>query len=106
MPIVAALQKLVTPAMKEVDADAAYGGARVNRSPQRVSKTGVNRGTPGNVCYSVSVRHAPSLFQIGIDTTYPPCGIRRSQKVAKKWQSMSPGLGGNTQKLDAVIDRN
>ena len=42
---------------------------------------------------------------IEIVATYPPCGLSGSLQVANKWQSTSPGLGGNTQKLDAIVDR-
>ena len=48
-------QILLTPATKEVAADMASGGAWVNRNPQQVSRTGVNRITPGENFNAVSV---------------------------------------------------
>ena len=66
--------------------------------------TGVSRNTPVNFCDAISVKHNPSPVLVGILANSPPCGISRSFQVAKKRQSISPGLGGNTQKLDAVVD--
>ena len=79
-------------------------GAWVNRTPRRVSRTGVNRSTPGDFCNSVSVKHARSSVLIVRVTPFPPCGLRGSLQVVKKRQSASPGLGRNTQELDAVVD--
>ena len=102
-PILVAPQTLLTPATKKVAVDAASGGAWVNRTSQLVSRAGVDKSTPGNICNSVGVKHAPSPFLIGIISTSPPCGINRSLKVENKQQSNSPGLGRNTLKLDAFI---
>ena len=103
VPILAALQTLLTPETKEVVADAACGGVWVNRNLQRFSRTGINGSTPGSVCNAVIVKHAPSQVLIVIVATYPPCGISGSLQVAKKRQSTSPGLGSNTQKLYALL---
>ena len=59
---------------------------------------------PKSVFNAVIVEHAPSPLLNVIDATFTPCGLSGSLKVAKKRQSMSPGLGGNTQKLDTAID--
>ena len=97
-------QTLLVPSTKEVIADAACGSAWANRNPPQVIRTGVYRITPGDVCNSVSVKHAPSPVLIGNVTNSPPCGIISSLKVSNKWQSASPVLGSNTPKLDAVVD--
>ena len=43
---------------------------------------------------------------IGIVGTYPTCGPRVSQHVGNKWQSTSPGMVRQYQKLDAAVDEN
>ena len=73
---------------------------------QNVCSTGVDESTPGDIFNDVIVKHAPSQVLIGIVTNSPPCGLSRSLKVAKRQQSMPPGLGGNKRKLDAVVDGN
>ena len=102
--IVAAPQTLLTPDTKEVVADAACGGAWVNRTPRRVIRTGVDGSTPGDVCNDVSIKHATSPVLIVIVATSSPYGLSMSLQVAKKRQPMSPGLDSNTQKMDAVVD--
>ena len=103
--IVVAPQTLLTLATKEVVADAALGGVCVNRTMWQVIRTGVDRNTPGDIFNAVSIKHSPYPVPIGILATSPPCGLRGILQVAKKWISKSPGFGGNTQKLDAVVDR-
>ena len=56
--IVVSLQTLLTPTTKKVVADAALGGTWVNRTPGRVSRTGVDGSTPGDICNAASVKHA------------------------------------------------
>ena len=92
-------------ATTEVVVDAAFGGAWVNRTPIQVSRTGVNKNTPGSIRNVVSVKNAPSPVLIVIVATSPPCVLDVSLQVPNKRQSTSPTLDGNTQKLDAVIDR-
>ena len=70
----------------------------------KLKTTGVNGSTPGDVCIYVTVKHAPSPVLIGIVATSSPCGLSGRLQVAKKKQYISPGLGGNTQNLDTVID--
>ena len=94
------------PVTKEVVADTASSGARVNRNPYKVSRTGVNGSTPGNNGHAVSVEHVPSPVMIGVVGTYPPGGLNRILQVAIKRKSTSPDLVGNTQKLDAVVGEN
>ena len=84
----------------------ASGGAWVNSTPRKVSRTGVDRSTLGDVCNDVIVESAPSPVLIEIFSTSPPCGLSGSLHVAKKQHSTSPGLCRNTQKLDAVVDIN
>ena len=103
-PIVVAPQTLLTPAANEVAADAVSGGAWENSTPQRVRRISVDGSTPCNMGHVVRFEHAPSPVLIGIFATSPPCGINRSLQVANKRQSTSPGLGGNTQKLDTVVE--
>ena len=102
-PVLVAPHTLLTSEMKEFVADAASGGVWVNRTPRQVIRMGVDGSTPGNIRNAVSVEHSSSPFIIGIVATFPPFGIRVSLQVANKRKSTSPGLGGNTQKLDAVI---
>ena len=103
VPIVAVPQTLLMPKKKEFVADAACGNAWVNRNPRQVSRTGVDGSTPCDVLNDVSVEHSTYPFLIGIVATSPPCGLIGSLQVTKKRQSTSPGLGRNTQKLDAVV---
>ena len=103
-PIVAVPQTLFTPETKEVVVDAASGGTWVNRTPRIVNRTGIYGITPDEICNAVIVEHSPSPVPIGIFSTSPPCVLNRSLHFANKRQSTSPGLGGNTQKLDAVVD--
>ena len=42
---------------------------------------------------------------IGIFYTYPPCDLNGILQVTNKWKPTSSALGGNTQNLDAVVDR-
>ena len=104
-PTVVSPQKLLMPAIKKVVTDAALGGTWFTRTPQQIRKSNVNRSTPGEICNAVRVKSTPSPFLIGIVSTYPPCGLSRSQEVAKKRKPTSPGLGRNTQNLDVLIDR-
>ena len=97
---------ILTTATKEVVADAALGGAWVNRTPRKVIRTGVYGSTPEEVYNAVSVNNAPYPVIIGSVITSPPCGISRILQVSKKRQYNSPGLVRNTQKLDNVVDRN
>ena len=95
---------LLTSTTEEVVADAALGSVWVKRTPRQVIRTGVDGSTPGNIINDVSFENSPSPVLIGIVDTYPPCGLSGRLQVAKKWQSTSPGLGGNTKKLEAFVD--
>ena len=97
-------QTLLTPVTKEVLADMASGSAWINRIPHKLSWTGVKGSTTGDICNDVSVKHALSLVLIEIVTNYPTCGLNKSLKVSNKRHSSSPGLVGQTPKLDAVVD--
>ena len=104
VPIGVDNKNLSMPATKEFPADAACGGAWVNRTLCQVSQTGVNASTPGDVCNAVSAKHSPYTVLIGSLTTYPTCDLRISLQVVKKRKSTSPGLGGDTPKMDTAID--
>ena len=104
-PIGGASQKILMPATREVVTDTVSGGVCVRRTPQQGRRTGVNGSTPGYIGHAVSVEHALSPFLILIVGPFSPNGINMSLQVANKWQSTSPALVGNTQKLDAVVDR-
>ena len=104
VPIVLAPQTLLTPATKEVFVGEASGGAWVNRTMRRVSRTGVDGSTTGNIFNAFSVEHAPSQVLIGIVSTSLPCGLNGILQVANKLQYTPPGLGRNTPKLGAILD--
>ena len=106
VPSVSVPQTVLISDMKEVVADPACCGAWVNRTPKQAISTGVGKSTPCNVCNHVSIKQAPSPFPVGMVSIYPPCGLSWILQVDKKRQYTSPGLGGKTQKLDAVIDGN
>ena len=91
------------PATKEVIADAASGSAWVNKTPRQVRRSEVDGSTPGYIGHAVSVEHALSPFLILIFGPLPPYGLNMILQVANKWQSTSPALVGNIQKLDVVI---
>ena len=78
VPIVVASQMLLNPVTKEIVADVALGGAWVNRTPQQVSRTEVNRNTWGDIGHAVIVKHAPSPVLIRIVGISPPCGLNGS----------------------------
>ena len=77
-PIILEPQTLLTPATKEVAADAASGGTWVNKTLRKVSQTGVSGSTPGNICNNVSGESATSPVLIEIVDTSPPCGLDMS----------------------------
>ena len=93
-PIILAPQTLLAPATKEVVTDAASGGAWKNRTPRRVSRTGVYGSTPGNIHYAVRAVEPPSPVLIVIFGTSPPCGLNVIHQVATKRESTSTGLVG------------
>ena len=104
VPIVTAPQTLLTSKTNKVVVDVACDDEWFNRTPWQVIRTGVDGSTTGEVCNDVSIESAPSTLLVGIVSTSPTCGLSRSLQVDKKRKYMSPGLGRNTQKLDAVID--
>ena len=55
---------LLTTATKEVVADAAPGGAWVNRNPRQVSRMDVNGSTPDDIHHAVSIVEYLSPFLI------------------------------------------
>ena len=83
-PIVGASQTISKPATKEVVADAACGGAWFNWTTGQVSRTGVNKITPGDTGMAVRSKLYPSSVMIGSTTIYPACGISGSLQVGNK----------------------
>ena len=75
-------QMILTPATKEIVADAASGGAWTSRNTWRVSRTDVNRITPGNIGNAIGIIETPSPVIIGIIGTFPPCGLNLIQEVS------------------------
>ena len=104
-PIVLAPQTLLTPETKEVVTDAASSRAWINRTLRQVSRMGVKGSTPGYIPNNVSIVEPPYLVLIEMFGTSPPCGFNVSKHVENKRQSTSPGLVGQTKKLDATVDR-
>ena len=104
--IVGASKTLLTPATKEVVADAASGGVWVNRNPRKVSQTGVDGITPCDTGHAVRSNPDPSPVLIVSGTTFPPCGLSWSLQVVKKRKSTSSAVIRNAQTSDAVVDSN
>ena len=102
-PIVLEPQTLLTNAMKEAATDTASGGTWVNRTPRRVSQTGVNGSNPGDIYHTVRIVEPPSLFLIRTVYTSPPCSLNAIHQVANKRQSTPPALVGNTQKWTLLL---
>ena len=100
-----ASQTLLTPATKEVVADAARGSAWVHRNPRHVIQVVRNGSTPGDTGLVVRSKPDPSPVLIGSTAILPDCGISGSLKFGNKQQSTSPDEVRNAQKLDTVIDR-
>ena len=105
-PIVGASQTLSTPVTKEVVADAACGGAWINRAPRQVSRMGVGGSIPGANGHAIRYKPAPYPVLTRIPTIYPACGISGSLQVGMKRQSTSTDEVRNAQKLDTVVDGN
>ena len=99
---VVAPKTLLTPATKEVVADAKTGGAWINRNQQRVCRTGVDESTSGDIFNAVRIKHAPYKVLIIIFSTSPTGGQRESLHAANKMAINVPRLGQeqpNTLKL-------
>ena len=78
----------------------------VNRTLQKVSRTGVNGSTPGDIFNSVRVVEHPSSLLIGIVPTSPPYGLNASHQIANRRQSASPSLFGQTQNWRLSLTKN
>ena len=76
-----------------------------NRTPWRVSMTGVEGIAPGDICNSVSVVGPTSPFLIESFGTSPPYCLNVSHQVVNKQKFTFQGLVRQTQKLDTVVDR-
>ena len=103
--IILAPQTLFAPAMKEVVVYMASGSVSVHRTPRKLRSTDIDGSTPGGICNAVSFFELYYRFMIGTVGNSPPCGINMSYDVGNKWQSTSPGLVRQSQKLDAVFDK-
>ena len=97
-------QTLLMPAIKHILADAASGGVWIFRTTQRVSTNRVDRSTLGDIGNDIGIIEAHPPVMIGSIGTAPPCGLNLIQDVGDIWQSTSPGLVIQSQKLDAIID--
>ena len=105
-PIVMAPQTILMPATKDVVTDTVSGSAWVNSTLRKVSRTGVDGSTPGNIRNSIRVKHATSPFLIGIVGTSPTYGLSEILQVVNEHNSISPSWAVQTQKLDAFVDVN
>ena len=99
-----ASQNLLTPATKEVVADAACGSVWVNRTLRHVSRTERDGSTPGGTGMVVRSKPDPSPVMIGIPTISPACVLSGRFQVRKKRQSTTPEKVINAQKLDTSVD--
>ena len=97
-------QTLLTPETKEIITDAASGGNWISRTLRQVSRTGIDRSTPGENGNDIGIIEPPSPVLIGIIGTAPPCDLNVRQEVGDKWQSTSPGLVRQSQELDTIVD--
>ena len=104
--IVLAPHTLLAPTTQEVVTDAASGDVWIDRTPRQVSRRGVDGSTSRDIHNAFSAVETTYPVLIGIFTTSPPCGINTIHKVANKWQSASPGLVRQIQKLDVIVDGN
>ena len=99
-------QTLLMPATKEIVMDMASGEARINRTPRKIIRTDVEIITPGNIGNAIGIVETSSQVLIGFIVTTPTWRLNLSQYVGDKRQYNSPGFLRQSQKLDAVIERN
>ena len=103
------------PDLKEIFADATLGNAWKNRTPQKISRTGIDGSIPisnpirsGMRKYSTPDSSDSSLTRINIGTsdttTAPPCGLSTSPEIGNIRQSATPNPR-DSDKLDTSIDR-
>ena len=104
-PISMAPQILMMPAVNKIFLDTTSGKGWTNRTQRKISMTGVNRATPGNIGHSYEIIETSSQDLIVIiGNTVPPCGPNVSSEIDNIRQSATPYLR-NSNKLDTSIDR-
>ena len=108
-------QTLMMPASREIFADATLGNMWTNRTPRRISRTGID----GSIQISTPIHSGmrkPSTpdsgdsditrvtrSRIAIGTTAPTCGLNVNANIDDIRQSNTPYLG-KSNKLDTSID--
>ena len=93
----------MTPAVKEIFANVTSGNMWINRTPRKVSRTGINRTTPGNIVHACGISETSFTPLIGIiGATALPCVLNASQDIGDIWRSVSSDLG-KSNKLDTSI---
>ena len=103
--IILTTQTLLTPATKEIISDTAVVSTCMSRTVWQVSRTGVDRSTPGDSGNVIGIVETSSPDLIGIIGTASTCGINLSQEVGNIRKSTSPDLVRQCLKLDATVDR-
>ena len=88
------------PTTNEIVVDAASGDAWIQRTAQKVSRTGIDGSNPGDIGNDILIIETSSPF--GIIGTAQPCGLNLIREVGDKWKCTSPGLARQPQKLDAI----
>ena len=74
-------------------------------TPRQVIRVGVNGSTPCDIHNDISVKNSPCPVLVGKIDTSPPFVFNDIMQVSNKRQSNPPSLVGNTQKLDAFVDK-
>ena len=101
--IVLAPQKLMTPMLNKIFADARSVNAWTGRMTQQVSRTGVNKTILGNIGHTCGISETsfPDLIEIIRDTD-PPCSLNVKHEIGDIRQYTSLDLR-NSNKLDTSI---
>ena len=94
----------MTPVAKKIFVDATSGNVCTDKTPGKISRTGVNGTTPENIvnAYAIRKSYSPAFIEI-IETTSPPYGLNASQEIGNKRKSTSQDRR-NFNKLDTSID--
>ena len=93
------------PAVKKIFADATSGNLWTNRTPQKLSRMGVNGTTPGIIGHACGISETSSLDLIGIiGATASPYGLNKIQKIWNIWKSIFLDLR-HSNKLDTSINQ-
>ena len=104
-PVLLLPQIIMIPAVKKIFADATSGNLWTNRTPQKLSRMGVNGTTPGIIGHACGISETSSLDLIGIiGATASPYGLNKIQKIWNIWKSIFLDLR-HSNKLDTSIHR-